>query len=467
MLANKAGSICQISIKFHHVCVMLTKPSFFLIGLHSALSCLQYFMQIGSQEKQSFWPLKSFNVNLVSCDIFFTQISSRVNVAKSYAKMSYNNTAEYRSDNESGFYATCDDYLNHRSVEIVKVVVCTVIFITSTMGNTMVVIVVHKERRMRTTVNFLIVNMAVSDCLCTLIVIPKIITQIFTYPAAWLITGAVGDALCRIMHFFQDVTVAVSLLSLLMIAIERYYAISCPVVANPIPRKRCGFMIAFTWLTAFLMYATRFWTFKLSIEVEGPICYHSWEQLAEDPLKAWEIEFFLHTILSVIVPFIVVTALYTTILVRIGRISVPDDVRSIGRSRQQKRNRNVLRMLLAVVIAFGFCWFPFIILTYVATLVWINRDLEVPCGVEIFGECALYLAYLQSSVNPAIYLGFSENYRQGMKKFIWPCLSRRSEKRSVCNQVETPQIKDRKRRMRHVVLVAQDQDLELRSVHNL
>lgn len=467
MLANKAGSICQISIKFHHVCVMLTKPSFFLIGLHCALSCLQYFMQIGLQEKQSFWPLKSFNVNLVSCDIFVTQINSRVNVAKSYAKMSYNNTAEYRSDNESGFYATCDDYLNHRSVEIVKVVVCTVIFITSTMGNTMVVIVVHKERRMRTTVNFLIVNMAVSDCLCTLIVIPKIITQIFTYPAAWLITGAVGDALCRIMHFFQDVTVAVSLLSLLMIAIERYYAISCPVVANPIPRKRCGFMIAFTWLMAFLMYATRFWTFKLSIEVEGPICHHSWEQLAEDPFKAWEIEFFLHTILSVIVPFIVVTALYTTILVRIRRISVPDDVRSIGRRRQQKRNQNVLRMLLAVVIAFGFCWFPFIILTYVATLVWINRDLEVPCGVEIFGECALYLAYLQSSVNPAIYLGFSENYRQGMKKFIWPCLSRRSEKRSVCNQVETPQIKDRKRRMRHVVLVAQDQDLELRSVHNL
>ena len=380
--------------------------------------------------------------------------------------MSYNNTSEYRSDSESDFYATCD-YLNHRSEEIVKIVVCTVIFITSTMGNTMVVIVVYKERRMRTTVNFLIVNTAVSDCLCTVIVIPKLIAQIFTYPAAWLITGAVGDALCRIMHFFQDVTVAVSLLSLLMIAIERYYAITCPVVVNPIPRKRCGMMIALTWLIAFLMYATRFWTFKLSIEMEGPICYHSWEQLAEDPLKAWEIEFFLHTILSVIVPFIVVTALYTTILIRIRRISVPDDVRSMGRRRQQKRNRNVLRMLLAVVIAFGLCWFPFIIFTYIATFVWIKRDLEMPCGVEIYGECALYLAYLQSSVNPAIYLGFSENYRQGMKKFLWPCLSRLTEKRSACNQVDTPHIKDTKRRMRDVAFVAEGQDLELRSVHNL
>lgn len=380
--------------------------------------------------------------------------------------MSYNYTAEYRSDNESDFQATCD-YLNHRSVEIVKVLVCTFIFITSTFGNTMVVIVVYKERQMRTTVNFLILNMAVSDFLCTVIVIPRIITRIFTYPAAWLITGAVGDALCRIMHFFQDVTVSVSLLSLLMIAIERYYAISCPVVANPIPRKRCGMMIAFTWLMAFLMYATNFWTFKLSIEEEGALCYHSWDHLVADAVKAREIEFLLHTILSVVVPFIVVTALYTTILVRIKRISVPDDVSSVGPRRQQKRNRNVLRMLLAVVIAFGFCWFPFIIFTYVATFLWINRGLEVPCDVEIFGECALHLAYLQSSINPAIYLGFSENYRQGMKKLIWPCLSPFANKRSGCNRVETPQIKDTKRRLRHVVLVAQGQDVELHSVHNL
>ena len=65
---------------------------------------------------------------------------------------------------------------------------------------------------MRTTSNFLIVSMAVSDCLCTVMVIPKLITQIFTYPAAWLITGAVGNYLCLI------ITVAVSLLNL-MIAI--------------------------------------------------------------------------------------------------------------------------------------------------------------------------------------------------------------------------------------------------------
>ena len=374
--------------------------------------------------------------------------------------MSYHsNATEFRGDNESDFQAKCD-FLFQSTAEISKVVACALIFITSILGNTMVVIVVYREQRMRTTVNFLIVNMAVSDFLFTVFVIPRIITQIFTYPGAWIITGAVDDALCKFVHFFQDVTVAVSLLSLVMIAVERYYAISCPVVANPIPRKRCAMMIVFTWLVAFLMFATNFFTFRLSIEEEGPICSHGWEQLVADPLKARKIEFLFHTILSLIIPFIVVTASYTTILIRIRHISVPDDVSSVGPRRQQKRNRNVLRMLLAVVIAFGFCWFPFLTYSYVATFVWIDRGLEFPCGVEIFGECALYLAYLQSSINPAIYFVFSENYRRGLKKLIWPL----TKKRPISNQID---IKDSKRRLRHDVSIVQAQDIELRIVHNL
>lgn len=380
--------------------------------------------------------------------------------------MSHGNNTEFRGYNESDSDVACDS-LNHTTAVIGKVVGCAFIFITSLLGNTMVAIVVYRDRRMKTTVNFLIVNMAVSDFLCTVFVVPKSITQIFTYASAWLITGAVGDALCKMVHFLQDVTVAVSLLSLLMIAIERFYTISCPVIANPIPNNRCALMILSTWLVAFLMYITNFFTFKLYIEEEDSLCFHSWEHLVADPLEARKIEFLLHTILALIVPFTIVTALYAIILIRIKRISVPEDVSSVGPSRQQKRNRNVLRMLLAVVIAFGFCWFPFIIFTYVALFGWIYKDQDIPCGLTIFGECALYLAYLQSSVNPAIYFVFSENYRQGLKKLIWSCLSPFANKRSDSNKIETSPIKGIKRRLWRGNEVVQDQEVELRNFDNL
>ena len=372
-----------------------------------------------------------------------------------------NETADFH--NESDFHVPCD-LVNRTTAEICETIACAFIFITSTFGNSMVVIVVYRERQMRTTVNFLIVNMAVSDFLYTLFVIPRVMTQVHTYPDAWLITGTAGLAFCKIVHFFQDVTVAVSLLSLLMIAVERYYAISCPVVADPIPRKRCAMMIVFTWLMAFLMFATNFFTFRLSIEEEGPICSHGWEQLVSDPLTAREIEFLFHTILSLIIPFIVVTAFYTTILIRIRRTSVPGDATSMARRRQLKRNRNVLRMLLTVLFAFGLCWFPFIAYTYVVTYVWIktNRHLEIPCGVEIFGQWALYFAYLNSSVNPVIYFVFCENYRNGFTKLIWPFSNKQPSyrTRATC-EIDTAQVRGTKRRRRRGVLCDQAQDIDL------
>lgn len=313
--------------------------------------------------------------------------------------------------------------LNRTTAKIGETIVCGLIFITSLLGNMLVVIVVYRERRMRTMVNFLIVNMAVSDFLCTLSVVPRVITQTFTYPDAWMITGAAGDAMCKIVLFLQDVTVAVSLLSLLMIAIERYQAITSPLVADPSSGRRCKIMILSTWLVACLIYATHFYTFKLIIEDEGAICVHTWEPFLAEPSKVWEIEFLLHSILFVFIPFIVVFSLYTAILVRVRRTSVPGDTSSRtwrGRRNRQKRNRNVLRMLLTVVIAFGVCWFPFIIYTYVVTFVY--SDLELSCGMIIIRECALYLAYLNSSINPAIYFTFCENYRKGLRNIIRPCL---------------------------------------------
>ena len=331
--------------------------------------------------------------------------------------------AKAEGDNYS--YIPCD-ILAQAPGKIGGAMACAFIFLTSLFGNLLVVTVVYRERRMRTTVNFLIVNMAVSDFLCTLFVIPKVITQTFTYQDAWFIEGTAGDALCKIVLFIQDVTVAVSLLSLLMIAIERYTAISSPLVADPIPRKRCKIMILSTWFVACLMYATHFYTFKLFVEDEGPTCGHSWEPLVANHFEAWKIEFLLHTILFVFIPFIVVTALYSDIFVRIKRSAVPGDAKSrsmsLGRRRQQTRNRNVLRTMLAVVIAFGFCWFPSLICTYVITYIWYNKKLEPPCDIIIVEKCAFYLAYFNSSINPALYFMLSENYRKGLKKLLGPPL---------------------------------------------
>ena len=371
--------------------------------------------------------------------------------------MNNSNITEKWYDNE--LVVLCDN-VNRRTVETGGAIISTFIFITSILGNALVVIVVYRERRMRTIVNLLIVNMAVSDLLCTMFVIPRVITQTFTYPQAWLITGTVGDALCKIVFFFQDVTVAVSLLCLFMIAIERFYAISCPVIADATQPTRCTVLILTSWLVACIMYVTHFYTFKLLSEDEGAVCIHTWEPLFADSFEAWKVEFLVHTILFVFIPFIVVTALYITILVRIRRIFVPEDASSSGQRRRLKRNRNVLRVILVVVIAFGCCWFPFLIYTYAVTFIWFNNNLDPPCSVRFIGECTLYLTYLNSSINPAVYFVFSMNYRNGLTKFIWSCLSPSSN--NSRKQIKTPHTK---RTPKGGVGVVQCQEVELRVIN--
>ncbi|XP_068718901.1 QRFP-like peptide receptor [Montipora capricornis] len=331
---------------------------------------------------------------------------------------------------EEQLYSSCN-VSNSTTTEIARVITCIFIFLSSLFGNFLVILVIYRNRQMRTIVNLIIANMALSDCLCTLFVIPKDVTQTFTYPDAWLVTGAVGEALCKIVYFFQDVTVAVSLLSMLMIAIERYYAISRLFIADYRQYKRATIIISLSWFLAFLIYSTHFYTYKLLVEEEGTICTYSWHPLVLDASHddAWKIDFLFHSILFIFVPFVIITILHAIILIKIRRIPIAELGSDTFKQRRERRYRKVLRILFAVVIAFGVCWFPYIGYVYVNAYVWSNKETEPPCSVLFFGQWALYLAYFNSSVNPAIYFAFSANYQYGAASLFRACRPSFSAKR--------------------------------------
>ena len=364
-------------------------------------------------------------------------------------------------------HSMCDNTAD----EIVEIIVCIFIFVSSLFGNTLVILVVHRNRQMRTIVNLLMANMAFSDLLCTLIVIPQVLTQKFTYPGAWMIGGSIGDLLCKVAYFLRDVTVAVSLLSLLLIAIERYDAISSPVIADPRQYKRSMILIASSWITAFLMYSTHFYTFKLLIEDEGPICIYSWEPLLPDAYEAWKIEFLLHAIFFAFIPFVVITSLYAIILVKIRRMPMVEGISSAAKQRREKRNQKVLRVLLIVVIAYGVCWFPYISYVLVDTYIWRNKDLDPPCVFLIFGRYALYLAYLNSSVNPTIYFMFRANYREEAASILRVCLTsfstqcrKQTGSKQIPGQIHTPH---KKRAPKAVFVEGKAEEIELGDVKKL
>ena len=177
-------------------------------------------------------------------------------------------------------------------------------------------------------------------------------------------------------------------------------------------------------------------------------------------------ELTIRTTLLVFIPFVVIVTLYSSMLLRIRRTCVPcdasDSLGSIGQKRWQIRNRKVLRMMLTVLFAYGFCWFPCLIYIFVVVYAWSDKKLEPPCLLMIFGKYTFYLAFANPSINPIIYFMFSENYKNGLRKLIGQCLSCYTLK--ISRTTHRPaEIKGTtlKRKKRYPVNL-QHQDIELR-----
>ena len=75
-----------------------------------------------------------------------------------------------------------------------------VLIVVSVFENTFIGIIVYKTKTMRKTINFLIVNMAMSDLLFPLILFPRIVITL--YLDSWMIDGPLGQALLftRCLH---------------------------------------------------------------------------------------------------------------------------------------------------------------------------------------------------------------------------------------------------------------------------
>lgn len=113
-----------------------------------------------------------------------------------------------------------------RQWKIGKTLIYCLIFIISLAGNSLIGIIVYKRKRMRTSTNFLIVNMAMSDLLLPIFLFPKVVTEL--YVDSWLIGGALGQALCKLHIFLSDVSVTVSTQSLTLITVDRFRAVVFP-----------------------------------------------------------------------------------------------------------------------------------------------------------------------------------------------------------------------------------------------
>ena len=324
------------------------------------------------------------------------------------AKLSMNSTANGSSESWS-----CFDQLNSTAWKIGGTVTYCLFIIVSLAANSLIVMIVYKTPNLRKPINFFIANMASSDLLYPIFLIPWYLSHLHTN--SFLIGGQLGQALCKLVPFFGDVSFVVSIQNLILIAVDRFGAVVFPLRSPLIRSKLCPFFILATWIVAVAVKSPDLFSYELVEHPEGTWCVSRWKKAFGESSSFASFALAYH-ILFKFIPVLLLVILYSIILIKLKTHAHPGEQSANSQQQRDRRNRNVLQMSIAIVTVFVFCWLPysinFLILCYPDTFT------HLSCSFWIYDEVSIYVATAYCAINPVSCFMFSSNYRKALKRLI-------------------------------------------------
>ncbi|XP_003927546.1 cholecystokinin receptor type A [Saimiri boliviensis] len=349
----------------------------------------------------------------------------------------------------------------------VQILLYSLIFLLSVLGNTLVITVLIRNKRMRTVTNIFLLSLAVSDLMLCLFCMP------FNLIPNLLKDFIFGSAVCKTTTYFMGTSVSVSTFNLVAISLERYGAICKPLQSRVWQTKSHALkVIAATWCLSFTIMTpypiySNLVPFTKNNNQTANMCRFL---LPNDVMQqSW------HTFLLLIlflVPGIVMMVAYGLISLELyqgikfeasqkksakerksstsssGRYEDSDGcylqksrpsrklelrqlstggssssssrasrIRSSSSAANLMAKKRVIRMLIVIVVLFFLCWMPIF-----SANAWRAYDTASAerrlSGTPI--SFILLLSYTSSCVNPIIYCFMNKRFRLGFMA-TFPC----------------------------------------------
>ena len=305
--------------------------------------------------------------------------------------------------------------LNSNALKIGGIVTLCLIFIVSLAGDSLIVIIVYKTPNLRKPINYFIANMASSDLLFPIFRVPWRMFYLHTKDS-FLVGGQLGQALCKLVPFFGDVSFVVSIQNLILIAVDRFGAVVFPLRSPLIRSKLCPFFILATWIVAVAVNSPFFFANELVESPEPNWCVTKWKKVFGDSSSYASFQL-AYYILFIYIPVLLLAILYSIIFIKLKTQVHPGEQSANTQQQRNKRSRNVLQMSIAIVTVFVLCWLPFttnilIIIVYKGSVTYFS------CTFWIYFHVTYFTAHTYCAINPIICFIFSSNYRQGAKRLI-------------------------------------------------
>ena len=266
---------------------------------------------------------------------------------------------------------------------------------------------------MRKPINFFVVNMAMSDLLIPMFVIPSRIQRLYT--DSWLIGGPPGQAICMLMNFLGDVSSAVSIQSLVLIAVDRFGAVVFPLRSPLISSKLCPFFILGTWIVALAVYSPKLLVYKLVEYPEKLVCQQQWNEVFGES-SSHDNYLTSVTVVFNFIPLVLIAILYITIYLKLKSQKIPGEQSANAGQQRQQTEKNVLKMAIAIVLGFAVCWLPVSVFWFI--FVFTDMVILPNCGIPYLYYAVVFMALANCTINPCICFIFNGNYRKELKALL-------------------------------------------------
>lgn len=309
------------------------------------------------------------------------------------------------------------DYISPSASQYQKKVIPTfysLIFVLGFLGNMLVLCVLYHSSGRRTVANTYLMNLAMSDLLF-LSSLPFWAVY-YSLDYNWVF----GKVMCKLCGGLVTINVYASIFFITCMSVDRYHAIVYPLhsqSSRSINQARC--VSGIIWVVAALttlptVVFREIHTFP-SNNVTACVIHY--------PNSFWQTGLTLaKNTLGFFLPFVVIASCYSRIAVHL--LATPNYL-----EQDSGRLVHVLRLVVAVVLAFFFCWFPFHVLAFLGALG--ELGVEWDCWViQLTNKLLpffLCLGFSNSAINPFLYCFVGNHFREKLWQLYGDMLTQKRD----------------------------------------
>ncbi|KAF1392583.1 hypothetical protein PFLUV_G00029570 [Perca fluviatilis] len=296
-------------------------------------------------------------------------------------------------------------------ISVVYSLVCAV----GLVGNLLVFFLVRvRQGRKKSTINFFIINLAVTD-----------FQFVLTLPF-WAVDTALdfswpfGDAMCKIILSVTVMNMYASVFFLTAMSVTRYLSVASALKKTTYRRSRCvKWVCAVLWVAATVATAPTTFFSTVTVIAGEKLCLLKFPD-GYDWLALYHIQKIL---IAFIIPMLIVCVNYLMLLRFVKQ-------RSMDSSNPKRRSR-VTRSVAIVVLSFFCCWMPNHAITFWGVLVKFNAvdwDKSYYMVHTYVFPVTVCLAHVNSCLNPVLYCLMRPEIRKQLSSLIWKVSTPSSKK---------------------------------------